>query len=324
MNYDVVTLGETMLRLSAPGMCRISQATQFDVLVGGSESNTAVGLSRLGLKVAWLSRLTNNPMGHMIVEGISAHGVDTSHVVWTENDRVGTYYWERGTKPRGSRVIYDRKGSAISRMQAAELPTELFSPGKSRLFHTTGITVGISQTAAETAIVAATLARNAGWLVSFDLNYRSKLWDPAEARLGCEPLMRVANLIFMPQRDAISIWGCAELVPEKQLKELAQIFPNATIILTMGAQGAAVRGSAGEYAHECAFELEEVERLGGGDAFSAGFLYGYLATQDLAIALRWGNATAALKYTIPSEFPLIVRHEVEQLVQGHIHSTVKR
>lgn len=324
MKYDVITFGETMLRLSPPGMSRISQATQFEVQIGGSESNTAVGLSRLGLKVAWLSKLTNNPMGHMIVEGISAHGVDTSHVVWTDQDRVGTYYWERGTKPRGSRVIYDRKGSAISRMQAVELPQNLFESSMARLFHTTGITLGISETAAETAITAATLARNAGLLVSFDLNYRSKLWSPQAARSGCEPLMQIANIVFMPQRDAISIWGCLELVPEKQLGELAKLFPHAAIVLTMGAQGAAVRSSDGQFVYERAFEVEEVERLGGGDAFSAGFLYGYVTTQDLALALRWGNATAALKYTIPAEFPLIERREVEALVQGGPHAKVDR
>src|SRR5690606_7918776 len=109
--YDVITLGETMLRLTPPAPLRIEQTTSFNVYVGGAESNTAVGLSRLGFKTAWLSRLTDNPLGRLIAGTIARYGVDTSHVVWTSKDRVGVYYVEEGQSPRASQVYYDRAGS---------------------------------------------------------------------------------------------------------------------------------------------------------------------------------------------------------------------
>ncbi len=106
--YDVITLGETMLRFTPPQLKRLEQTTGFDIEVGGTESNTAVGLARLGLNVAWLSRLTDNPLGRIIEQAIAKNGVDTSHIIWTDQDRVGLYFLEEGRIPRGSRVIYDR------------------------------------------------------------------------------------------------------------------------------------------------------------------------------------------------------------------------
>ncbi len=138
--YDVVTLGETMLRLTPPGLKRLEQAMSFEIEVGGTESNMAIGLARLGLKVLWLSRLTDNPLGRLIARTIASHGVDTSRVVWTADDRIGLYFLEEGRAPRGSKVTYDRRHSAISQMRPAELPVELFHADGARLLHLTGIT----------------------------------------------------------------------------------------------------------------------------------------------------------------------------------------
>jgi 2-dehydro-3-deoxygluconokinase len=144
---DVVTLGETMLRLTPANYRRLEQASALDIEVGGTESNMAIGLARLGLKPIWLSRLTNNPMGRLIAGALAAQGVDTSHVVWTDDDRVGVLFFEIGKAPRGSRVIYDRQGSAGSRMRPEELPHDLFQPDRARLFHTTGVTPSLTDTA---------------------------------------------------------------------------------------------------------------------------------------------------------------------------------
>ena len=126
---DVQTIGETMLRFTPPAFERFGQSRAVEMHVGGSESNTAVGLARLGHRARWISRMTDNPLGRWIVREIASHGVDDSYVIWTDEDRVGTYYMERGLPPRDSRVFYDREASAISRLQAADLPRELFSPG---------------------------------------------------------------------------------------------------------------------------------------------------------------------------------------------------
>src|SRR5690349_11697201 len=157
-SYDVVTLGETMLRLTPPGMRRIEQAISLDIEIGGSESNTAVGLARLGLRVAWLSRLTDNPLGRLLAQTLAGHGVDTGWISWTDQDRIGLYFLEEGKAPRGSNVTYDRANSAMSRMQPADLPTDLFKSGQSKLLHLTGITPALGSQATATARQALELA----------------------------------------------------------------------------------------------------------------------------------------------------------------------
>ncbi len=326
---DVVTLGETMLRLTPAHYRRLAQASALDIEVGGTESNMAIGLARLGLKPIWLSRLTDNPMGRLIASALAAQGVDTSHVVWTDGDRVGVLFFEIGKAPRGSRVIYDREGSAVSRMRPEELPHDLFQPGGARLFHTTGVTLALTPSLTETAHRALHLAKAAGWLVSFDVNYRRTLWSPAAAREGCDAYAKAADILFIPRGDACDLYAFdADTPAEHMVKTLAGYYPQATIALTMGAEGALGLAPGGEVVHQAAFPAEEVDRLGGGDAFAAGFLYGYLNTSDegsrLATALQWGAATAALKYTIPGDAPLVERHEVEALLRGSNGRSVQR
>ena len=146
--FDVITLGETMLRLTPPALRRIEQTQTFDLEIGGSESNTSVGLARMGLKVAWVSRLTDNALGRLIARGIATQGVDVSQVVWTREHRIGVYFLEEGRPPRPSRVIYDRADSAFSHMTPADLPLSLFAPGGARLLHVTGITPALGPTTA--------------------------------------------------------------------------------------------------------------------------------------------------------------------------------
>jgi 2-dehydro-3-deoxygluconokinase len=324
MTYDVITFGETMLRFTPPALRRLEQTLDFELHVGGSESNTSVGLARLGLKVSWLSRLTDNALGHIVARTISSHSVDTSHVVWTPEDRVGLYFLEEGKAPRGSQVIYDRKDSAMSKMQPSDLPADLFKQGNAKLFHTTGITLALSESAKATATKALGLAKGAGWRVVFDVNYRAKLWTPQEARVGCEEFMQQADVIFIPFRDAKVIYEFAEdSSPESVLNMLGEHYPNATIAMTMSAKGAMAIANGNVYQQD-AFKAEEVGRLGGGDAFSAGFLYSYLTFNDVALALRWGAAVAALKYSITGDFPLIEKREAEALVNQKISTGIVR
>lgn len=329
-HYDVVTLGETMLRLTPPGFKRIEQTTRFEVEVGGTESNMAIGLARLGLKVVWLSRLTANPVGRMIERTLAGHGLDTSRVIWTEEDRVGLFFYERGTSPRGNQVVYDRRQSAISRMQPAELPLDLFRPDNARLLHLTGITLALSPNLADTARRALELAKQAGWLVSFDLNYRSLLWAPAAALTGCIPFMAAADILLAPFNDVRLLYDLDPATTPRQALDLLRTHhPQATIALTLGAQGAIAADPDGQVVEQPAFPAEEVGRLGGGDAFAAGFLYRSLtaagAEDRLAQALRWGAAAAALKYTIPGDIPVFDHAEVAALAeQGTAVTKLKR
>jgi 2-dehydro-3-deoxygluconokinase len=318
--YDVITLGETMIRLTPPGLKRLEQARSFEVDIGGTESNMAIGLARLGLKVLWLSRLTANPLGRLIANTIAGYGVDTSRVVWTEADRVGMLFFEEGRAPRGSRVFYDRQGSAVSRMRPAELPGDLFRPEGARLLHLTGITVALGVDIAATAQHALHAAKAAGWLVSFDVNYRRQLWTPQAARQGCAPYVRAADILFIPRGDACALFDLPPATPPEQiLARLAQDSPQTTIVVTLGKDGAIGYEPPGRTVRQAAFPAEEVGRLGGGDAFAAGFLYAFLRAAEprerLATALRWGTACAALKYTVPGDIPLIERRELEALVE---------
>ena len=319
--YDVVTLGETMVRLTPPELKRIEQATTLNIEIGGSESNTAVGLARLGLRVAWLSRLTDNPLGRLIAQTLRGYGADTSMVSWTEEDRVGLYFLEEGRAPRGSSVTYDRAGSAFSRMQPTDLPAELFYSGYARLLHLTGITPALGSTAAATAWAALERAKTAGWKISFDLNYRARLWTAEQAWQGCDPFACAADLLLAPVNDVRLIYNLPPTSsPEQVLQELAQLYPQATIVLTLGKEGAIGQEAGGQSCRQSIFPAEEVGRLGGGDAFAAGLLYGYLQADQksgegwLPQALRWGAAIAALKYSTPGDMPIIERSEVEALL----------
>ncbi|MCU0515149.1 MAG: sugar kinase [Anaerolineae bacterium] len=327
--YDVVTLGEGMIRLTPPQQQRLEQAQELRLHVGGSEMNTAVGLARLGLRTAWLSRLTRNPLGERIAFTLRGHGVDVSQVCWTDADRIGLYFVEEGPVPRGSQVLYDRQQSAMSRMQPQELPADLFTPDGARLLHVTGITAALSQSAAATVTQALTLAKAAGWRISFDINYRARLWSPAEALAVCQPLLQQADVIFAPVRDVVLLFQpAAPLSAELAAELLAARYPGAAIVLTMGGDGALVRDPAGGLWRQPAFTADTVDRIGGGDAFDAGFLYGYLSTAQpervWTTALRYGAAAAALKYTLPGDLPLIHLDDVERLLAQPEAGSIRR
>lgn len=315
--YDVVTLGETMIRWTPPHCQRMEQVHSMELHVGGSESNTAVGLARLGNRAAWISRLTSNPLGRIIEGTLRRYGADTQHVVWTNEDRVGLYFLEEGKEPRGSQVFYDRKGSAISKMQPSELPLGLFQPGRSKCFHTTGITAAIGSASCATAQKAFELAKRAGWKLSFDTNYRAKLWSPTEASVGCVPFMEQADVLFIPERDARTLFpDAASLERTALVSWLSKRFPNAIIALTAGKEGS--WGAQGDLlVNQGIFPADTIGRLGGGDAFAAGFLHAYLQGLELAPCLRWAAATASMKYSIPGDLPLVDRSAVEALVLSH-------
>ncbi|HEY6220221.1 MAG TPA: sugar kinase, partial [Gemmatimonadaceae bacterium] len=171
---DLLTFGEAMVRLTPPGFQRIEQARSFDVHVGGGELNVAVAAARLGLSTQWISRLTENPLGRMIAGRAMEQGVDTSRVVWTPEDRAGLYFAELGAAPRASAVVYDRSGSAVSRIEPGSIDWSGALTGV-RWFHTSGITPALSESAAAVTAESLVAAKKAGAKVSYDLNYRSKL-----------------------------------------------------------------------------------------------------------------------------------------------------
>lgn len=294
--WDVFTLGEAMLRLSPPAAQRLEQAAEFRVYTGGSEANVAVGLARLGLRTAWTGKLPQNPLGMRVAAEIAMHGVDTSQVIWAKSGRVGVYYLEVAGAPRGSLVVYDRQGSAGSEMQPGDIDFSLLA--EARHLHISGITPALSDACAATAREALAAARNFGATISFDINYRSRLWDAAKAHNILTPMLNV-DLVFCTMADAQLVFGQTG-APAEVANSLRQTWGARMVVLTLGAEGALVAAD-GKTWHGHGLRVDPVDRVGAGDAYVAGFLYGYLAG-DIDKAVAYGGAMAAWKYSEPGDF----------------------
>ncbi len=313
--YDVLTFGENMIRLSTRDFERLEQAQTLDFKHGGAEANVAVALARVGLRSAWLSRLSDNALGHKIAGELATHGVDTSHVVWTRDGRIGVFFLEMGSAPRASSVLYDRKQSSMSEMSVADFPWDVLA--HTRWLHLTGITAALSDSCRELVEVALRRAHEQGVQVSFDVNYRMRLWSPAVAREVLEPLCREADMLIVKQADAQVVFGIAHAQPAEMLRTLADQFARRVVVLTLGAQGALVLDKTdGVVVHAPAYPVPFiVDRVGAGDAFAAGFIAGYMEA-GVTRGLQMGNAIAALKLTIRGDYALVTHAEVGALISG--------
>jgi 2-dehydro-3-deoxygluconokinase len=335
---DVVTFGEAMIRLSPPHFQRLEQTATLDVQVGGGELNVAVGVARLGLTSTWVSRLPKNALGRLTEDRARQAGVDTSHLLWASPDdtRMGLYFLEFGAAPRSSSVLYDRKNSAISAIQPGEVNWPKVMQG-ARWFHTSGITPALSDSAAAVTREALQAAKHAGLTVSYDLNYRGKLWSPDKAQSVQEPLMQFVDVLITTEEDTdvvfkIKARGAADQkgftqVSSESYKDVArrlqEKFKFKAVAITLRENPLVWRNTwtaiayvEGRYFDDVKYELEIVDRLGGGDSFSAGFIYGYLTKKSYADAVRYGNAFSALKHSIPGDFNWATLPEVESLLRG--------
>src|SRR4051794_16394775 len=208
-SYDLLTCGETLLRLSPPDMQRLDQARLFEIGVGGSELNVGCVLARLGRRVAWVSRLPAGPLGRIVDGEARRHGVDTRWVRWIENARLGLMFYEPGPLPRTSRVIYDRKHSAASELGFEDAPWEALVQGSAWL-HLSGITPALGPSCRALVLHLAALAAAAGKPVSYDLNYRATLTNPADARAVLDAVAPHLELLVAAERDARHVLGFAE------------------------------------------------------------------------------------------------------------------
>jgi 2-dehydro-3-deoxygluconokinase len=309
MLFDVFTLGETMLRLSPPGSLRLEQATSLDIAFGGTESNVAVALSRLGKRVAWHSRLPENPMGRQVAAALLKQGVNVDSVIWSKDERLGVYFIEYGSPPRGIQVWYDRADSAASKMTPDDLPLELIR--SARWLHVTGITAALSESCAATVSAAVDTATERGVKVSLDVNYRAKLWDAATASSVLNPLCEKADVVIIAVRDAHTLWDAP--MDAIETARMLQGRWGGTVIVTRGEAGS-VGYDGNDMAQVDAIPVEIIDRIGAGDAFAGGVICGLLDGLTLGGALQFGSAVAALKLTIPGDMALVTHAEVEALL----------
>ena len=320
---DVVTFGETMIRLSPPDHLRLEQTVSLNLSAGGAELNVAAGAARLGLKSAYVSRLPSNPLGRLIANKAREFGVDVSHMLWAEGERMGLYFVEYGAEPRPTRVYYDRKDSAFAYIQPGMVNWDEVLRGV-KLFHVGGITPALSNSAYEAQKEAMIAARKAGCLVSYDVNYRAALWTIEEARKAQLPLMEYVDILItsLPDQPDVSelLSGLAGNDPANVAQKVAEKFGFKAALVTMRKSLSAQRASLTSLAFsenqiytDRRYEVETIDPLGGGDACVAGFLTGYLEG-DIQYAVRLGNAFSALQQTSPTDLPWHTRAEVEALI----------
>ena len=321
MAFEVITFGEAMIRLSPPNFRRIEQAKSLDLQVGGAELNTAVAVSRLGHSSSWISRLPDNPLGRLVANHAREAGVDTSHVMYSKDERLGLYFLEFGAAPRASSVIYDRKGSAIAAVQPGMVPWAKVFAG-TKWFHVTGITPALSASSAAATREAMMAAKAAGVKTSMDLNYRVKLWITAEAGKCLSDLMQYCDVLITTEEDVEKVFGITGSNYEEVAAKVADKFKLDIVAITLRENPLVWRNTwtgmayqKGKVYKTRTYEVEIVDRLGAGDSFAAGLIHGLLGG-DVQNALDWGVATSAIKHSIPGDFAWVRPEEVEALLKG--------
>jgi 2-dehydro-3-deoxygluconokinase len=338
-----VTFGEIMLRLKAPGFEKVLQSPLFEATFGGGEANVAVGLSRLGMNAAYVSAIPDNPIGDACIQELRKHGIDTSHIV-RNGKRLGIYFLEPGANQRPSKVIYDRCNSAIAESKPGDIDwNKVFE--SATWFHITGITPAVSLSASELSIEAVKKAKEKKITVSCDLNFRKKLWNYGKSApevMG--ELVKYVDIAVGNEEDCQKSLGVrlevdvesGKLDPEKYREltdKVLRLFPNIKkIALTMRESHSADYNSwsaalnnGSEFSVSRKYEIHNiVDRVGTGDAFAAGLIYGLNNLDTDRKALEFATAASCLKHSVPGDFPLISLNEVTRLVGGEASGRVQR
>jgi len=311
-SYDLLTLGETLLRLSPPGQQRFEQARLFEIGVGGSELNVGCVLARLGRRVAWVSRLPVGPLGRIVDGEARRHGVDTRWVRWIENARLGLMFYEPGPLPRTSRVIYDRKHSAASELGFEDAPWEALIRASAWL-HLSGITPALGASCRALVLHIAALAAAAKKPVSYDLNYRATLTNPEDARAALEGAAPYLRLLVLAERDAQHVLGFAQ-EGENLATAIAARYGVPLVALTRPPN--AVPGTLllerGAFRYAPRLEVEVVDRIGAGDSFVAGLIHGLL-DGDGELAIRLGGFAAAVGLATPGDINYLGPEDIARL-----------
>ena len=299
-SYDLLTCGETLLRLSPPGMQRLDQARAFEVGIGGTELNVACLFARLGRRTAWVSRLPEGPLGRIVEGEARRHGVDTRFIRWVPEARLGLMFFEAGPAPRNARVIYDRKHSAASELAFEDAPWEALVAASARV-HLSGITPALGPSCRALVPHVAALAGVAGKPVSYDLNYRATLMTTEEARTMLAAVAPHLELLVVAERDARAVLGFAEEA-ERLAEAIVARYGVPMVGLTRppGSEPGDLLFGAGSIRYAPRYPVEIVDRIGAGDSFVAGLIHGLL-DGDPDLAIRLGSYAAAVALATPGD-----------------------
>jgi len=315
--FDFVSLGESMLRLSVPTGRRLDDTRLLDLELAGAESNVSVALARLGWRTGWVSRVPDHALGQAILRALRSDGVDVSAVKCAPDERLGTYFIEYATPPRTTQVIYDRADSAASHMTTADIDWDYLLD--TRVLHLTGITAALSENCYDLLAEAIRRAHAVGVIVSFDVNYRAKLWTADTAGEKLRPLIANADILLCKGADATALFDC-QGEPRQLMAELQLLTRAPAIFCTFGEQGAALL-CGDEFVTQPALPVQIVDRIGSGDAFAAGVLDGWMSgdtsTKDSSAwreGLRRGVALAAIALSQYGDRVLSTQAELDAML----------
>lgn len=336
--FDLLALGEILLRLSPPNNERIVRGDVFEKQVGGAELNAVSGVSLLGLRSGIISRIPDSSIGVFAKNKIRFCGVSDDYLVYDKdrNARMGVYYYENGAYPRKPGIVYDRQNSSMTRISIEEYPDSLYE--SARCFHTSGITLALSPECRKTGIQMIKKFKEHGAWISFDVNFRGNLWTGAEAKECIEGILPYVDIFFCSEDTARLTFG-KEGDVKTIMKSFTEDYPVSVVASTQRTVHSpkvhsftSVIYDAKEdtYYEEKPYKnIEVVDRIGSGDAYVSGVLYGLLSEDgNCKRALQYGNARSAAKNTIPGDLPSLNLDEINDIIEEHgnegYHSEMKR
>lgn len=325
--FDLLTLGEIMLRLSPQSNERIAKCKMFEKHIGGAELNVACGVSLTGLRTGVISKIPASPLGDFVRNKVRFNGVSDDYLIYDKqaDARLGVYYYEMGAFPRKPQVVYDRANSSFTRITMNDVDPEMFT--NTRCFHTSGITLALSPECRETGIEMMKRFKEAGALISFDVNFRGNLWTGEQARECIEGILPYVDIFFCSEDTARLTFGKTGDL-QQILKSFTEDYPISIVAATQRTVHSPKQHSFGsviynakedKYYEEAPYKnIEVIDRIGSGDQYCAGVLYGLLSSDmDCKKALAYGNARSAGKNTIPGDMPSMSKDEIDTLIADH-------
>jgi 2-dehydro-3-deoxygluconokinase len=324
--FDLITFGEIMLRLSPPNYELMTRGDVFDKRAGGSELNVASGVALLGLRTGVISRLPQNALGTFIKNRIRFEGVSDDYLIYDDSPeaRLGIYYYENGAAPRKPSIIYDRMNSSITRIALDEVPESVYS--STRMFHTSGITLALNENTREVATAMIKRFKEEGALVSFDCNYRANLWSEEDARNSIKSILPYVDILFVSEETSRRMMqkdGDLHSIMKSYTKEYPVKIVCTTqreVISPKKHNFTSTIYSADKdefYTEEPYKGIDVIDRIGSGDAYVSGVLYGLLKYGDEEKALFYGNATSSAKNTVPGDLPACDLQVIDGIIRNH-------
>lgn len=324
--FDALALGEILLRLSAPSNERIVRGDTFEKCAGGAELNVVSGISMMGLRTGIISKVPNNDIGTYVKNHIRFCGVSDDYLIYDDNKdaRLGIYFYENGAYPRKTSVVYDRRHSSMNKISILDIPEHTFS--STRLFHTCGITLALSEQTRAVTIECIKRFKQNGTLISFDVNYRANLWDETTAKKYMEEILPYVDILFVSEETSRRTFGKSGTVKEL-MKSYTKDYDISIVATTERTvispkkhtfTSTIYSAKENKFYEESPYEkIEVIDRIGSGDAYVSGVLYGLLAYNDCQRALEIGNAASAIKNTIPGDLPSTDMKEIERIISSH-------